>query len=433
MNSIDYSSPPESVIQSKRKQLQELFQLDVVTSYDAQCANSRSSGCSLKWDLERQYFLNGFNDGEYEIRAKTFCSGYDAFATSEVRGSVTDENLSLFVDVSAPIAKSWSTHGRVFSIDYSEVITCPQLSKESMVYEIKRVKACNGTAVKQGRISDEHVYFNYKLQCMSSPTYSLMVEFPDDSLTPDGTYEVTVNANIDGDGDKIADVGGNPVRKQIFLTTVGCPVENPTSSFKEGNSSKGTSTTNHETCGSTYMLTEKRGLTRGKNKQFLARCYKNPWNNQTYPFYRWRDKNGNVPFGISGSHGSCEDLCNRCKDTAGETCLGFSVNGDRCFFRNKLDDFRNDEYFFCSKKIPPTDSSTLSLGESGPVQETNWRFSSSITLDAFLACAIFAIGFAANTASRSIRLRSINMRNEQEAEQNTPICTSERASYGSVL
>ena len=50
-----------------------------------------------------------------------------------------------------------------------------------------------------------------------------MVKFPDDSLTPDGTYEVTVNANIDGDGDKIADIGGNPVEKQTFLTTVGCP------------------------------------------------------------------------------------------------------------------------------------------------------------------------------------------------------------------
>ena len=317
-NSIDHTSP-HSAIQSKRSQLQELFQLDVVTSYNAQCANSRSSGCSLKWNLERQYFLNGFNDGEYEIRAKTFCSGYDAFATSEVRGSVTDENLSLFVDVSAPVAKSTSTLDRVLSIDYSELITCPQLSKPSMVYKIKHVKTCDGTAVEDGEISDEHVYFNYKFQCMSSPSYSLMVKFPDDSLTPDGKYEITVNANIDSDGDKITDVGGNPVEKQNFLTTVGCPVENPTSSLGD---SKATT----------------------KENSFLP----------------------------------------------------------------------------------------LSLGESGPVQETNWRFSLSINLGAFLACAFFAIGFAANTASRSVRLRSY-MRNEQETEQNTPIRTSGRASYGSVL
>ena len=73
------------------------------------------------------------------------------------------------------------------------------------------------------------------------------------------------------------------------------------------------------------------------------------------------------------------------------------------------------------------------LGDSGPAQETNRRFSSNTTLDAFLACVIFAIGFAASTASRSVRLRS-NTRNELETEQNTSICTTSRqTSYGSVL
>ncbi|CAL6383485.1 unnamed protein product [Bathycoccus prasinos] len=434
-NPIDHSSPL-SAIRSRRSQLQELFQLDVVTSYDAQCANSRSSGCSLKWNLERQYFLNGFNDGEYEIRAKTFCSGYDAFATSEVRGSVTDENLSLIVDVSAPIAKSWSTYGRVFSVDYSELITCPQLSKESMAYKIKRVKTCDGTAVEDGEISDEHVYFNYKFQCMNSPPYSLMVEFPDDSLTPDGTYELTVNANIDSNTDKIVDVGGNPVVKQKFLTTVSCPVKIPTSSFEEDKSKATTeeksSTTNHETCSSNYKLTEKLGLSGGKDSQFFAKCYKNPWNGKTSSVYSWRDSEGNVPFGISGSHGSCEDLCNRCEDNAGEKCLGFSVSGDKCFFRKELHSFKNDKYFMCSKKIAAADSLALGLGESKLVQETNWRFHSSIKFGVFLACAFFAIGFAASTASRSVLLRS-NIKNEQESEQNMPIGASGRASYGSVL
>ena len=302
--------------------MQELFKLDIGDA-DSQCATSRGAGCTLKWNLARQYFLSGLNDGEYEIRAKTFCSGYDAFATSEVRGSVTDENLSLFVDVSAPIAKSWSTHGRVFSIDYSEVITCPQLSKESMVYKIKRAKTCDGTAVEDGEISDEHVYFNYKFQCTSDPPYSLVIEFPKDSLS--GTYEVTVNANIDSVGEKVADAGGNSAEKQMFLTTIGCPVENPTSSLGEDNS--------------------KAAITTTKENSFLP----------------------------------------------------------------------------------------SNLGDSGPAQETNRRFSSNTTLDAFLACVIFAIGFAASTASRSVRLRS-NPRNELETEQNTSICTTSRqTSYGSVL
>merc|ERR1712159_929997 len=218
---------------SRRKQMQELFKLDIHDA-DSQCATSRGAGCTLKWNLARQYFLSGLNDGSYEIRAKTFCSGYDAFATSEVRGSVTDENLSLFVDVSAPVAKSTSTLDRVLSIDYSELITCPQLSTTaSMVYKIKHVKTCNGTAVEDGEISDEHVYFNYKFQCTSDPPYSLVIEFPKDSLR--GTYEDTVNANIDSVGEKVADAGGNSEEKQMFLTTIGCPVENPTSSLGEDN------------------------------------------------------------------------------------------------------------------------------------------------------------------------------------------------------
>ena len=142
-----------------------------------------------------------------------------------------------------------------------------------------------------------------------------------------GDKEVSIRADIRGQLCGLewsAHAGGNSAEKQMFLTTIGCPVENPTSSL--GKDSKAAITTT-------------------KENSFLP----------------------------------------------------------------------------------------SNLGDSGPAQETNWRFSSNTTLDAFLACAIFAIGFAANTASRSIRLRSINMRNEQEAEQNTPICTSERPSYGSVL
>ena len=65
---------------------------------------------------------------------------------------------------------------------------------------------------------------------MSSPSYSLTVKFPDNSLTPDGTYDVTLYAKIDGD--KVADVCRTPAERQTFLTTVGCPIENPTSASK---------------------------------------------------------------------------------------------------------------------------------------------------------------------------------------------------------
>ena len=51
-----------------------------VEDEDVHCESSRGQGCSFKWNIERQYFLNGLKDGEYEIRAKAFCSGYDSFA-----------------------------------------------------------------------------------------------------------------------------------------------------------------------------------------------------------------------------------------------------------------------------------------------------------------------------------------------------------------
>jgi len=65
-----------------------------VQDSDVQCNSARGEGCSLQWNMQRQYFLNGLKDGEWELRAKVFCSGYDSFATSDIRGSVTEENLA---------------------------------------------------------------------------------------------------------------------------------------------------------------------------------------------------------------------------------------------------------------------------------------------------------------------------------------------------
>ena len=59
-----------------------------------QCVSSRGEGCTLDWNLERQYFLNGLKDYAGEIRAKVFCSGYDSsFATPDIKGSVTGGKL----------------------------------------------------------------------------------------------------------------------------------------------------------------------------------------------------------------------------------------------------------------------------------------------------------------------------------------------------
>ena len=90
--------------------------------------NARGEGCSFEWDLENQYFLNGLKDGPWEIRAKVFCSGYDSFATADVRGSVSDDTLNMIADVTNPYPVSHQGTGNVHIVDFSEEVTCPQLS-----------------------------------------------------------------------------------------------------------------------------------------------------------------------------------------------------------------------------------------------------------------------------------------------------------------
>ncbi|CAL6300487.1 unnamed protein product [Bathycoccus prasinos] len=83
-----------------------------------QCFGSDGEGCSFEWDLENQYFLNGLKDGPWEIRAKVFCSGYDSFATTDVRGSVTDDTLYMIADVASPYPSSHEVYGSVLFVDF---------------------------------------------------------------------------------------------------------------------------------------------------------------------------------------------------------------------------------------------------------------------------------------------------------------------------
>jgi hypothetical protein len=188
-----------------------------IEDVDVHCESARGQGCSFKWNIERQYFLNGLKDGEYEIRAKAFCSGYDSFAPMEVKGSETVENLHLVVDVVAPVATETSTLDHAFRIDYSEPIVCPQLSTERMTYEIKLVETCAGDTIEGGDIAVKHVFKDFSFVCLMEKG-SLVVEFPQNAKG--GMYEVTVNAAETGP--KIMDAGGNTARKQTFSTTIGC-------------------------------------------------------------------------------------------------------------------------------------------------------------------------------------------------------------------
>jgi len=185
------------------------------------CNTSRGIGCTLDWNLERQYLLNGLNDGKYEIRSKVFCSGYDSFATTDVKESVTDDILSLIVDMTAPVATETYHLNHTMRVAYTEPITCPQLSSQSMSYEVTRLEKCDGNPVPVGRISDEELQFHYKFICTGTTGNpgSLVIDFPRNTLP--GKYEVLVNAGLNS-GPKVVDGAGNKVKKEVFTTLVGC-------------------------------------------------------------------------------------------------------------------------------------------------------------------------------------------------------------------
>ena len=68
-----------------------------------------------------------------------------------------------------------------------------------------------GDDLDAGSVSDERVYFNYTFQCTSGPFFGDRVS--KDSLLE---REVTVNANIDNVGEKVADAGGIQRRSKCF-------------------------------------------------------------------------------------------------------------------------------------------------------------------------------------------------------------------------
>jgi hypothetical protein len=192
------------------------------------CSTSRGAGCSQKWNLNRQYFLNGLKEGSWEIRAKVFCSGYDAFATSEVRGSVTDDNLNLIADVTEPTPIGREVFDYTVLVDFSEPTTCPQLSSSDMAYSVTRTKECNGTAVSDttsaiNKVSDEYLLSQYKFRCFTNGingrnawVMTVPISTSASSHAYAGEYEVTLKS------EKIEDDGGNFASEYSFTEKIGC-------------------------------------------------------------------------------------------------------------------------------------------------------------------------------------------------------------------
>jgi len=189
-------------------------------SADLQCSKARGTGCSFEWDLENQYFLNGLKDGPWEIRAKVFCSGYDSFATTDVRGSVTDDTLYMIADVTNPYPSSHEVYGNVLFVDFSEEIACPQLDSDASAYSIERTADCDGNAVVDGTVSSADILLHYAFRCLSDETNgrnSWTMTIPISSAEAEaGEYTVTINDGY------LTDTGGNGATSFTITESFGC-------------------------------------------------------------------------------------------------------------------------------------------------------------------------------------------------------------------
>ena len=136
-------------------------------------------------------------DGPWEIRAKVFCSGYDSFATTDVRGSVTDDTLYMIADVTSPYPSSLEVFGNVLFVDFSEEIACPQLDSDVSPYSISRTADCDGNAVADGTVSSADILLHYDFRCLSHETNgrnSWTMTIPISSAEAEaGEYTVTIN------------------------------------------------------------------------------------------------------------------------------------------------------------------------------------------------------------------------------------------------
>ena len=205
----------------------DIFTYDIEDVDLASCSTSRGAGCSQKWNLNRQYFLNGLKEGSWEIRAKVFCSGYDAFATSEVRGSVTDENLNLIADTKAPRPIAGEVYKNMVLVDFSEPITCPLLSSSDMAYSVTRTTDCDGNAVDDSEdinaVSDNILVSHYDFECLTQDVNgrnAWMMTVPISSAASSnalaGKYTVTIKSG------HVTDDGGNTASEHTFTEEIMC-------------------------------------------------------------------------------------------------------------------------------------------------------------------------------------------------------------------
>ena len=167
-----------------------------------------TKGESFKWNINDDRLLSGFNDGEYEVRAKSFCTG-GSNAIPSTQYAVTSEVLMLVVDTAPPLALRRDVYDDyTYSIIFSEAIDCSNIALNLTKTNSRCAGDADGDEMSLVQTSVESVA---EIRCSGSNIVA--VSFSDEAW---GAYAVDIS--------NIADLSGNAMKQHAvkFDANVNC-------------------------------------------------------------------------------------------------------------------------------------------------------------------------------------------------------------------
>jgi len=170
--------------------------------------NFIEKGGLFQWNINDNKLLSGFNDGEYEVRAKSFCTGGSNVIPS-TQYAITNEVLTLVVDTTPPFARRRDVYDDyAYSIVFSEAIDCKRVALSLT----KTNSRCSGDAegVEMSLVQTS-VQSVAEIRCSTSNIVAVLF-----NAEASGTYAVDI-ANI-------ADLSGNAMKQEAlkFDANVNC-------------------------------------------------------------------------------------------------------------------------------------------------------------------------------------------------------------------
>jgi hypothetical protein len=129
-----------------------------------------------------------------------------------VRGSTTEENLNLVVDVTSPQPITLNVMDKLFIVEYTEPVMCPQLKTDEEIYQVTRIEDCDGNTDNEGKIKWTTILLQYSFRCIEDKMNAWTMQLPSDSDNL-GKYQVVVGKDSTSG---LTDVGGNVVPKMTF-------------------------------------------------------------------------------------------------------------------------------------------------------------------------------------------------------------------------